>query len=113
MSPSDDFNIKNQLQVKYFARTHPCSAYFLVCNADRHKENFNQVMTFEESLVPYDWNAGWIEAEVDAMVALMNQHQIPEPNESCKNCAYADQYARAVHGGGNGESKPVQRRLFF
>ena len=89
------------------------TAYFLVCNADRHKENFNQVMTFEESLVPYDWNAGWIEAEVDAMVALMNQHQIPEPNESCKNCAYADQYARAVHPEGNGESKPVQRRLFF
>ncbi len=74
------------------------TAYFLVCNADRHKESFNRVMTFEESLVPYDWNSDWIESKVDEMVALMNQYQIPEPSESCKNCAYAEQYGKAVHG---------------
>ena len=44
-------------------------------------------------LVPYDWNIDWIEEEIDAMVSLMNNDRIPEPNSSCKNCAYSEQYA--------------------
>ena len=31
------------------------------------------------------------------MIALMNQREIPAPNESCKNCAYAEQYSQALH----------------
>ena len=73
----------------------------------------NKTMNFDEYLVPYNWNSDWIESKLDAMVALMNQHEIPEPNECCKNCAYSEQYAKAVHPEGNGERKPVQRRLFF
>ena len=46
------------------------------------------------------------------MYAPMNQHEIPEPNECCKNCAYSEQYAKVVHREGKSESKPVQRRLF-
>ncbi len=72
---------------------HP-TAYFLVCNADRSKENFNRVMRFEESLVPYNWNSNWIEKKLDEMVNLMNQYEIPPSNECCKNCAYAEQYSR-------------------
>ena len=43
-------------------------------------------MNFDEYLVPYDWNIDWIEEEIDSMVSLMNNDQIPEPNLSCKNC---------------------------
>ena len=91
---------------------HPTS-YFLVCNAKRDDDGFHKTMNFDEYLVPYNWNSDRIEGQIDEMVALMNQHEIPEPNECCKNCAYADQYAKAVHPEGNGESNPVQRRLFF
>ena len=80
---------------------HPTS-YFLVCNAKRDDESFDKTMNFDEYLVPYNWNSEEIESQVDAMVALMNQHEIPEPNECCKNCAYSDQYAKAVHQGGLG-----------
>ena len=75
---------------------HP-TAYFLVCNADRSKEDFNKAMHFEEALVPYEWDSSWIGSEVDGMIALMNQREIPAPNESCKNCAYAEQYSQALH----------------
>ena len=51
-------------------------------------------MNFDEYLVPYDWNIDWIEEEIDSMVSLMNNDQIPEPNLSCKNCAYSEQYAK-------------------
>ena len=30
------------------------------------------------------------------MVALMNNENIPEPNLSCKNCAYAEQYSKLI-----------------
>ena len=53
-------------------------------------------MNFDEYLVPYDWNIDWIEEEIDSMVSLMNNDHIPEPNLSCKNCAYSEQYAKLV-----------------
>ncbi len=67
------------------------TAYFLVCNADRTAEGFFGQMKFSETLIPYRWNADWIPARVTAMIALMNQHEIPDPHPSCKNCAYARQ----------------------
>lgn len=45
---------------------HP-TAYFLVCNADRSKEDFNKAMHFEEAFVPYEWDSSWIGSEVDRM----------------------------------------------
>ena len=75
---------------------HP-TAYFLVCNADRSKEDFNKAMHFEEALVPYEWDSSWIANDLDWNLTLMNQREIPAPNESCKNCAYAEQYSQALH----------------
>ena len=62
--------------------------------------------------MPYNWNMSWIEEEVDEMVYLMNQDQIPEPNESCKNCAYSDQYSRTVHLEGIDHGDNSQDSLF-
>ena len=87
------------------------TSYFLVCNAKRDDDGFYKTMNFEEYLVPYDWNIDWIESKVDEMVALMNQHKIPEAHRSCKNCAYSDQYAKVVHSDGN--SGPQLQGSFF
>ena len=67
------------------------TSYFLVCNADRHKEGFYGQMFFEEHLIPYNWNIDWIEERIDQMISLMNQDVIPSPNKSCNNCAYSTQ----------------------
>ena len=72
------------------------TSYFLVCNAKRDDEEFNKRMNFDEYLVPYDWNIDWIEEEIDSMVSLMNNEQIPESNLSCKNCAYSEQYSKLI-----------------
>ena len=69
------------------------TSYFLVCNADRHKEGFYGQMFFEEHLIPYNWNIDWIEERIDQMISLMNQDVIPSPNKSCNNCAYSTQYS--------------------
>ena len=62
-------------------------------------------------LVPYDWNIDWIEEEIDSMVSLMNNDKIPEPNLSCKNCAYSEQYAKLVCNPVK-DNKEIQGNLF-
>ena len=88
------------------------TAYFLVCNAKRDEEGFHKTMRFDEYLVPDNWDMRWIEEKVDNMIALMNQHQIPEPHESCKNCAYSDQYSKVVHPSGIDRGDHSQGSLF-
>ena len=88
------------------------TSYFLVCNAKRDDDEFNKRMNFDEYLVPYDWNIDWIEEEIDSMISLMNNDQIPEPNLSCKNCAYSEQYAKMVCNSVKDDSKEIQGNLF-
>ena len=90
---------------------HPTS-YFLVCNAKRDDDGFHKIMNFDEYLVPYNWTTDGLEEQLDEMVALMNQRQIPEPNECCKNCAYSDQYTKAVHPEGLKQGQSIQKSLF-
>ena len=72
------------------------TSYFLVCNANRTKNGFYGQMEFDEYLIPYKWNVNWIDKKVDEMIYLMNQHEIPQPNLSCNNCAYSNQYSLSV-----------------
>ena len=64
-------------------------SYFYVCNADRRAPSFNSRMVFEEKLVPYEWDASWIENKVEEMIDLLNSDMLPEKNPFCENCAYA------------------------
>ncbi len=99
----DPFHKAYKIQMDFYAyllsgmgfSVQPIS-YFLVCNAKRNEEAFNRTMRFDEYLVPYKWRNDWIEARLDEMVALMNQSEIPESNNCCKNCAYADQYSKML-----------------
>jgi len=65
------------------------TAYFLVCNADRAANGFFGEMKFQEALIPYNWDASWIDAQVYSMIEVLNSHNIPSAHPSCKNCAYA------------------------
>tara|TARA_Y100000589_G_C27137447_1_gene623145 strand:- start:231 stop:1049 length:819 start_codon:yes stop_codon:yes gene_type:complete len=70
------------------------TSFFLVCNANRQKKDFNKIMQFEEYLIPYKWDDSWIDKSIDSMIQLMNNYEIPEANPCCKNCAYSDQYSK-------------------
>ena len=88
------------------------TSYFLVCNAKRDDQEFNKRMNFDEYLVPYNWNIDWIENKIDEMVNLMNNRQIPEPNLSCKNCAYSEQYAKLISSECKENKVEIQGSLF-
>ena len=87
------------------------TSYFLVCNAKRDVEEFNKTMRFDEYLVPYKWRNDWIENQLDKMVEVMNNHEIPESNISCKNCAYSDQYSKFISSAGSLKDELTQGSL--
>jgi len=64
-------------------------SYFLVVNADRTAEGFNEQMKFSETLIPYKNDYSWIPDKVREMIVTMNSKDIPESHISCENCAYA------------------------
>ena len=68
-------------------------SYFLVCNADRNAAQFDGKLSFNEVMIPYRWNSGWIPQKITEMISLLNTDNIPEGHLSCKNCAYAKQRA--------------------
>ena len=88
-------------------------SFFLVCNANRSCNGFNKRMEFEEFLIPYNWDISWIENKIDEMITLMNHHKIPEPNLSCKNCAYAEQYAKTIYRQLSDKNDLFQGNLFI
>lgn len=67
--------------------------YFYVCNADRDADAFEGRMVFEETLVPYEWDIGWIDAKVTELISVLNSYNLPVRSLYCENCAYAYQRA--------------------
>jgi len=64
-------------------------SYFLVVNADRTAEGFNEQMKFSETLIPYKNDVSLIPNKIRAMIKTMNSNTVPDSHESCENCAYA------------------------
>ncbi|MFL2640211.1 MAG: PD-(D/E)XK nuclease family protein [Dehalococcoidia bacterium] len=67
------------------------TSYFYVCNANRAALDFNGIMQFTETLVPYKVDVSWIEPKLREMLEVLNSTQIPKSNPSCMNCAYVTQ----------------------
>ncbi len=96
----DQFHESYKIQMEFMLT---CSRGWVQCSSNilfsslqskRDEDEFNKTMRFDEYLVPYKWINDWIESRLDEMVGLMNLSEIPESNPSCKNCAYAIQYAK-------------------
>jgi len=63
-------------------------SYFLVCNAEKNINSFNENITFKTYLIPYSTNTLWIESQIIKMKKLLDSDRIPEINLFCEKCAY-------------------------
>ena len=114
----DPYHISYKIQMDFYAyllsgmgfNVNPTS-YFLVCNARRNENGFNKTMIFDEYLVPYKWKNDWMESRLDQMVKIMNEHEIPESNKCCKNCAYANQYSKLISSRNTSQNEITQGTL--
>ena len=62
--------------------------YFVYCNGQRNRDEFNGRVEFDVDLLPYDGNDSWVEVTIEKITGCLNQDQIPDPNERCDQCKY-------------------------
>lgn len=64
------------------------SAYFVYCNGDLKRGSFEGCLHFSIKVMPYEANAGWIDAVVGRMHATLQSDRIPAPSEERELCDY-------------------------
>jgi len=62
--------------------------YFLVCNAEKTFEKFNEKLNFKVTLIPYQADVSWIPNMIKKMKKTLDSEEIPEFNENCERCTY-------------------------
>jgi CRISPR/Cas system-associated exonuclease Cas4 (RecB family) len=66
------------------------TGYFVYCNGDRSKADFNASLEFEINLIPYTGNDNWVEQTIYDIHTCLNHDEIPESGQGCDYCAYVD-----------------------
>ena len=64
--------------------------YFLVCNADKTLDNFNNSLQFDTHLIEYEVQTSWIPSKIAEMKKLLDTKKTPHRNPYCENCAYIE-----------------------
>ena len=63
-------------------------SYFYVCNGEKNKNQFENRMDFQTTLVPYKTNTSWIEDKLKEMKKVLDQDSPPNIESTCEKCAY-------------------------
>lgn len=63
-------------------------SYFVYCNADVHKPNFQSTLFFDVQIITYKTNTDWIEDVLVKASACLRQAEIPPFSETCNYCLY-------------------------
>lgn len=72
-------------------------AYLHICNAKENAYGFHGKMIFDEVLIHHKITTSYINEKVAAMIEVLNSLKLPQSNESCETCAYAQQRANNEH----------------
>ena len=66
------------------------TAYFLVCNALKTPDSFDEKLQFDLTLVPYKTDTSWVENKIIEMKTTLEAPKVPEINKHCEKCMYLD-----------------------
>jgi len=64
------------------------TSYFVYCNADSQKADFQKKLDFEILLMPYEGNDSWVEETLVSIKNCLESTSIPEPSAACDFCNY-------------------------
>ena len=62
--------------------------YFLVCNAEKSFNKFDEKLNFTVTLIPYKADPAWIPGKIKEMKKTLESDAIPDYNENCERCTY-------------------------
>ena len=64
------------------------TAYFVFANAQKDKKLFDDHLSFEKILTPYDGDDSWIEPTIEAIASCLQSSVPPDVQEDCDFCKY-------------------------
>jgi len=64
------------------------TAYFVYCNADKNKENFDSKLDFFVEVIPYEANDGWVEEKIISAHKCLLDKELPDYSDACGYCQY-------------------------
>ncbi|MBN9543167.1 MAG: PD-(D/E)XK nuclease family protein, partial [Alphaproteobacteria bacterium] len=64
------------------------TAYFVYCNGKKELDNFEGKLDFDVTLVPYKWDASWVEEALVNAKACLDYDYIPAYSDNCDYCKY-------------------------
>ena len=62
--------------------------YFVYCNGDKQRSEFDNKVHFKISVLEYKGNENWIEETIFELKKLLDQNNIPDYSEDCNYCTY-------------------------
>ncbi len=86
------------------------TGYFLFCNADRSRDNFDARLEFQLQIISYEGKDSWVEDALVAAKDCLLSDTLPEAGTECAYCKYR-QAAQEVETLKN-SSQPLQSELF-
>lgn len=71
--------------------------YLVYANANKWKQEFNNVLDFEITLLKHGGNFEWIDGVLMEIYSLLNQDLIPDSNEECDLCGFVESSNLLIH----------------
>ena len=62
--------------------------YFVYCNGDKQRSEFDSKVHFKISVLEYKGNESWIEETIFQIKELLDQDKVPDYSEDCDYCTY-------------------------
>ena len=62
--------------------------YFVYCNGDKQRPEFDSKVHFKISVLEYKGNENWIEETILQIKELLDQDNVPDYSEDCDYCTY-------------------------
>ena len=62
--------------------------YFVYCNGDKQRSEFDSKVHFKISVLEYKGNESWIEETIFQIKKLLDQDNVPDYSEDCDYCTY-------------------------
>lgn len=71
--------------------------YFVYCNGDTNKKNFNGKLHFDVKIIPYEGKCEWIEPALFEIKKCLLSDNLPTSNKDCDYCRYRDAVQNVQH----------------
>ena len=70
--------------------------YFLYCNGKTDKDNFNGVIKFDMTIIPYQGSDSWVEETLKKIKDVLEKDTIPESDPNCDFCLYRKEAEKVI-----------------